>query len=370
MIAAVFDRFPKTTQTFHARRLGCLHRDGRLGGIWHARPGDGQLPPECEHLIDLARAIDAPRPSDVAAAAPAAAAAARHLRSSAGEGGPRAAAYFALRGAALGRELRERSDVTRIHAPFSTAAATIAVVAGEVADLPVSVEVHSPLSMFRSPAWLAWKLRRADVIVSISDYTTANIEALGVDPGNIRLVRCGVPPLDQVPRGDADVDLIAVGSLIEKKGHRHAIEAAATLDRHLTIVGGGPLEPELASFARSLGAAVDLRGPLPPSETLALTAAARVSVLGCVRTADGDEDGIPVSLMEALQLGVPVASTDVAGIPELVGPGQGALATPGDGVALAAAIDAATRLGEATLPTAFHQSNAERDLARVLGLTS
>jgi colanic acid/amylovoran biosynthesis glycosyltransferase len=124
------------------------------------------------------------------------------------------------------------------------------------------------------------------------------------------------------------------------------VEAVAQLVRDGTtlrceIVGEGALRPRLERLIRRLGVGelVTLRGALSPDATRRRIAEADLFVLGCVRAANGDMDGIPVALMEAMAAGTPVVSTRLSGIPELVGDREhGLLAEPGDVTSLAAAL--------------------------------
>jgi len=142
--------------------------------------------------------------------------------------------------------------------------------------------------------------------------------------------------------------LISTGRLIEKKGHTYTLQALALLKRSrpelaftLDIVGEGPDEAALKAETARLGleAVVRFHGGLPHQRTLELLRNAAIFVLPSVTAADGDMEGIPVSIMEAMALGLPVVSTFHSGIPELVEDGvSGRLVPERDPEALAAAI--------------------------------
>jgi glycosyltransferase involved in cell wall biosynthesis len=219
-----------------------------------------------------------------------------------------------------------------------------------VGSVPLSMEVHTPATAEGNPALLRLKLERAALVTAISEYAADLVRRIA--PGAlVHVVHCGLDPLGSDDSGDqADpggaFDVVAVGSLVEKKGHVHLIQASALLCERLphtvAIVGDGPLRKELEAAIHATGAPVRLLGELPPDETRNVLRATRVCALACVRTDAGDEDGIPVALMEAMQLGVPVVSTCVSGIPELLDGGRaGALVDPGDPVALASALEMA-----------------------------
>lgn len=376
MIAAVLESFPETTQTFHHHRLAELHRRGLLDSIWYVRPASGTLPSGCEDLLDVAEQIPTPTVADFA----------RFATSSTlrdcllyptqdnGERGRLGALKYAAYGAALAGQLSARPQVSRVHAMFAAASATTAVTAASLTKLALSIEFHSPQSLRVNPRWLAAKLERADDIVAISEYSAAEVRRLAPD-SDIHIVRCGIPALETTgqPNGDDSIDLLAVGSLIPKKGHETTIAAAAELDRHLTIVGAGPLRHDLEGLARRLGAKVDFRGSMSSDDVRKLMGYAAVGVLGCTRTAAGDEDGIPVALMEFLQAGLPTVSTRIAGIPELLAEERiGLIVEPDDPSALAAAITRAESLvdgRDSRLPPEFQLTQSCDSLADALGFS-
>jgi glycosyltransferase involved in cell wall biosynthesis len=161
----------------------------------------------------------------------------------------------------------------------------------------------------------------------------------------MRVVHCGVPVhrLRMELAGRVPGRILGVGRLDPIKGFEHLIDACAKLaeqgaDFECHIVGEGPLRPALERRIVRLGlqGRVLLLGARPQEQVQAAMREASVFVLACVVTPKGDRDGIPVALMEAMATGLPVVSTDVSGIPELVIDGvTGRLAPPGDAQALA-----------------------------------
>ena len=127
----------------------------------------------------------------------------------------------------------------------------------------------------------------------------------------------------------------AVGRLVEKKGFCHLLEAVALLRNRgrpvrTVLAGAGPLMVELRELvdAFRLGRLVDLCGPLPQHEVRALVSRAAVLAAPCVTGTDGNADGLPTVLLEAMALGTPVVATPVTGIPELVRHGETGLLVP------------------------------------------
>jgi len=358
-VAVVHYGFPVTTQTFHHRRHRVMLEDGVLQSIRFVRTRSGVLEERSLPLLDRAANVTV---AELLLAVPhvlrgrviaALVEGAWHARAHNGEGGREGFVWQAVNGVAIGRALR-RSEATVVLAPFAAAAASVGLFASLVSGLPFAIEVHSPESNLSNPRLLAFKLRRADLVVAISSYAESMVRAHA--PGvRTAIVHCGLDDLDDLERegllGKAAgvvtaYDVVSVGSLVPKKGHDVLVRASAALSQRVphsvAIVGAGSLEADLRALIDEIDAPVSLLGELPPDEIQTVLVAARVSVLACVRTSNGDEDGVPVSLMEAMQLGVPVVSTRIAGIPELLDDGlAGGLVEPGDVAGLAGMVDRA-----------------------------
>lgn len=342
-VAVINYSFPVTTQTFHHRRQRAMLDQDALASIHFVKHGGGTIEESSSSIADHAEAM--PRQALLAGATefrrqPVRRALLKGLRRTKNrnaEGGRLGFIWQAWHGAAIGRTLP--SSVTHIHAVFATAPATIGLFASLVSGKPLSVEVHTPASRTSNPELLLFKLGLADLVVSISDYTTDWLVTLdpNLDPV---LVRCGLDITTLPDDATPSIDVLAVGSLAPKKGHDVLIDAVAQLpDTTLSIVGGGPGLDALTQRATAAGVPATFEGALSPDHVAARRRQARVGALASVRTADGDEDGIPVALMEFMLDGVPVVASDIAGIRELLAGGEtGALVPPGDTEALAAAL--------------------------------
>lgn len=252
-----------------------------------------------------------------------------------------------FRGAWIARRLGP--EVAGIHGSFAGVAATSAWAAGILTDIPFGFSSHS------SPPdpLLAAKCFGASWIFSESDFDRLYISGIAGQSivEKIHVVRCGLDP-EEWPEPDWDSDrynsgsALFVGTLGPKKGVIPLMEAMIRLGREgvdikLDVVGDGPLLGEMRSMIQAGGAEgrVCFHGELSFKALLDLYRRARFLVLPAIVTAEGDRDGIPVTLMEAMASGLACVSTPISGIPELVEDSvTGIMAPPGDSVALAGAI--------------------------------
>lgn len=168
--------------------------------------------------------------------------------------------------------------------------------------------------------------REGDLFLPVSRAFQVRLEQLGCPPGKIAVHRTGID-LTQFPFNpvipDSRLRLVSVGRLVEKKGLEDALRALKSLEPGLvqsyTIVGEGPLRPRLEDLARTLGlAGVTFAGPVPQREVQARILRSDLLMAPSVTAPDGDEEGIPNVIKEAMALGRMVLSTRHSGIPELV----------------------------------------------------
>lgn len=257
-------------------------------------------------------------------------------------------AFQFLTSARLAKHL-VRQGCTHLHIHFAHVPTQIGMYAAVMAGIPFTVVAHAN-DIFERGQLLARKAERALKFLTISEYNLAYLLKVGVAPEHIAVVRCGVSfPIreERQPQAiQAIYRLGTLGRLIEKKGFDVLLKAVAQLRSsghlvELSLAGDGPMLVELKTLASRLGLAdcVQFEGNLSHDRVGAWMLTLDAFVLACKPDTNGDMDGIPVVLMEAMSQLVPVVSTRLSGIPELVVDGiTGLLAEPGDATDLARCI--------------------------------
>ncbi len=246
--------------------------------------------------------------------------------------------------------------IRHLHAHFGSDATTVALLASRQSGIPFSYTAHARdiYHTYVDPGTDAdirrRKMAEAAFVLTVSEYNCRHLRKLygGVDADKIRRLYNGIDlrrfrPPAAAPAGDR---ILGVGRLVEKKGFRHLVEACRLLDAEgrtfrCLIVGDGPERDSLSARIAEAGleGKVSLLGPRTQEELISIMAASTVLVLPAVVTPSGDRDGLPTVLLEALALGLPAISTEVAGIPEIIEDRRtGLLVPPGDPASLAAAI--------------------------------
>lgn len=246
----------------------------------------------------------------------------------------------------------QQGSVTHLHAHFATAAATVARLAARIANVPYTVTAHAK-DIFHGSVRredLERKFGDAAAVITVSDYNVEFLRTtLGLRAASIERVYNGLD-LREFPYhipDDRPPLIVAVGRLVEKKGFVDLIDACATLaSRNIRpeceIIGTGPLEAELRDRIECLGlaATVHLLGPIPRREVVQRIREASLLAAPCVVGSDGNRDGLPTVVLEAMALGTPCVSTDVTGIPEVLRDEQtGLLVSQHAPVLLAVAIE-------------------------------
>ncbi|MBO0858598.1 MAG: glycosyltransferase family 4 protein [Chloracidobacterium sp.] len=258
--------------------------------------------------------------------------------------------------------------IRHLHAHFCHSATTVAMFVSRLCGLPFSFTAHAKdiyVESLNPGDLLQTKLRRAKFAVTCVRANQEHLASLGKETPIYNIYH-GLDTRRFAPRAGEMVEpatpmLLSVGRLVEKKGFPTLIEACRMLkDRgyrfFCQIIGApGPCASQVASLIRDmkLEDIVELRPAITQEELGDVYRQATLFVLPCQIADNNDRDGIPNVLVEAMASGVPVVSTDVSGIPELIDSGvNGLLAPQKDARALA---DAVARLLDAP------------DLRRVIG---
>jgi glycosyltransferase involved in cell wall biosynthesis len=277
---------------------------------------------------------------------------------------------------AFAERMRERR-ATHVHAHWANYPATAAYIVSRVLGIPYSFTAHAhDASLIR--AMLREKIRQAAFVMTCTGWTQNWLRRFAPEARDkIFLNYHGVvidrfvPPRRPRAGRPSRFTLLSCGSLYPRKGFPYLLEACRQLrDRDVPvdclIVGGGPMRAELQRFIdrHRLGAQVRLVGAVAPRDVVPFYREADLFVLACMTDYLGWRelltarllllevgfaipfrpltDGIPNVLVEAMAMEIPVISTPLAGIPELIQDGRtGCLVPEKDPVALA---DAITRL--------------------------
>lgn len=359
-VTYVIGTYPLLTTTFIDREIRSLRDRGiRVEVLSLRRPGTALSPDQ----VDLAATVSYLRPlapTEVIRAhvGSIAASPGRYLgilvrvltaRGQTLRGRIRTAGHFVVAVAAA-RRIELLGRPRRLHAHFVDRAALVAHVAAGLLGIPYSVTGHA-VDIYRDPELLTLKLAHADLVTTCTDANRRHLEAVAPEAASkVRLAYHGIDleRYQPVPSPTADVPtILAIGQLKEKKGLIHLIAACRILrDRgrrfRCEIVGEGPERDHLerAVSDAGLGGTVTLLGARPHPEVIDAYRRASVFTLPCIVGSDGDRDGIPNVMLEAMAMGLPVVSTPTSGIPEVVADGgTGRLVTPGDATALADALD-------------------------------
>lgn len=283
-----------------------------------------------------------------------------------------------------GITLAERAlaeGVTHFHAHFASLAGRMAWVASNLTGIGYTVTTHAK-DIFHEEVDREWLWRicaGAEQVIAISQFNRRYLEEVLAGTDATIVLRYNALELERFPfsaTATADgaaagetvsaetateaaegaaacetglrdaLQIAAVGRLVPKKGFGNLIDAARQLkdqdvDFRVKIAGEGELEQQLKAQIAELDLAneVEMLGPLTQAEVTELNRAADVFVAPCVPAEDGNMDGLPTVVLEAMAVGTPVIATAVTGLPEVIRNGEsGVLLEPGDVHGLAQAL--------------------------------
>ena len=244
--------------------------------------------------------------------------------------------------AALFARWMDKNKIAHLHAHWATHPTLAAYVIRRLTGLRYSFTAHAH-DIYLERSMLEEKIRDASFVVTISDY---NRQLLGRLYGQLAidktvLIHCGVDPDVFLPRSrptrakDQPFTIVCVASLRDYKGHPYLLEACSRLRAQGTrfqclLIGDGEDRPAIeAQIARAqLSDSVKLLGQQSRDRVSEILATSDVMVLPSVVTPYGKKEGIPVALMEALAVELPVVATAISGIPELLEDGRTGMLVP------------------------------------------
>ncbi len=243
------------------------------------------------------------------------------------------------------------ATVSHLHAHFCHTPTSVALFASEMAQIPFSFTAHAKDIYTSHPSKLRHKIAKARFVVTCTEYNRRYLQTLarglatpfytiyhGID---LSTFRYGYHPCEAPPW-----KILSVGRLVRKKGYDDLLVALKMLHDsgvryHFLHVGDGELRGEITAMAQCMGLGESVRflGTLTHEELIPLYRTSHLFALACKIAPNGDRDGLPNVILEAMAIGIPVVSTDVSAIPEAIEHERtGLLVPPGDPQALACAM--------------------------------
>ncbi|WP_323781291.1 glycosyltransferase family 4 protein [Thalassovita sp.] len=355
-IAYLTGEYPRATDTFIQREVAELRKQGfevettsiRRTGVEHlVGPEQREEASNTFYVLSAAaKPMISLRAHMRALRRPAAYFRALRLALKTSPGGAKATLYqlfYFAEAVVLAAYLQDKR-VQHLHNHIAKASCTVAMLCHELSGIPYSFTLHGPDIFFEPIRWrLDEKIARARFTACISDFCRSQGMSFA-DRGHwnrMHIVHCGIDPERYAGQSERKGNhLLFVGRLAAVKGLPVLFEAMIGVleqypDLHLTVIGDGPERAALEAEANRAGLAsqVDFIGYKSQSEVAAMLQQVDALVLPSFA------EGVPVVLMEAMAAGLPVVTTQIAGIPELVEQGQsGILVPPGDAPALQRAI--------------------------------
>ncbi len=289
--------------------------------------------------------------------------------------------------------LLQHGQVERLHAHFAHGSTHVAMVASMLTGLPFSFSAHArDIYSDASPRLLRKKIAAAQLVLTCTHANQEYLRSLvpPAEAAKISAVYHGADlekfAYDSRPTEQYPPVILSVGRLVKKKGFGDLLRACRVLaDKgasfRCVIVGEGPERARLEMQVQALGldACASLPGACTQEQLVEFYRTATVFALPCKVLSDGDRDGIPNVLVEAMACGIPVVSTPVSGIPELISSGDsGLLVSPENTAELAGAIELLLRDGDlrrrlavgarAAVAERFDSSACARELADLFAL--
>jgi colanic acid/amylovoran biosynthesis glycosyltransferase len=361
----LFERFPAFTQTFCARELAELYRQGTAPPIYSIRRPTDTRPLNIPLQNIPVYYLPGTNSLEFKIRTKLVSSQLKALWSGSGDirdkGRFREAAY-------LGRRL-QKAQVVHLHVHFAGLASRTAWWIKRLFDISYSFTGHANDIFCPKPdqrVGLGDLVREASFIVVVSDFGAEYLR-LGFPESAHKIHRVynglDLSVFKSAAAEAGPVRLLSIGRLIEKKGFKFLIEACLLLRSSglpfvCQIVGDGPEHDRLEELIRryQLSDVVRLMGPLPQTEIVEILAQSSIFVFPAIRDSFGDTDNLPTVLIEAMASSLPIVATDIAGIPEIVRQNENGILVPEkDPVQLADAIRAMA--GDAALRERFGRAS-------------
>ena len=250
---------------------------------------------------------------------------------------PRLVGLRHLLQASVLRDELARAGITHVHAHFASTAARLANLSWVMGGPSYSVTAHAKDIYHRDvrPDHLRGKLEAATFVATVSKANREYLAPLLDGGAPVHVIPNSVDPrrIDASPRRPEAGLVISVARLVEKKGLDDLVVACGVLRSQgmpvrLEIAGDGELRASLERVAERAGADVVFHGAMPHESVVGLYARATVFAIPCVIASSGDRDGLPTSVLEAMAAGVPVVTTAVNWLAEVVTDGETGLLVP------------------------------------------
>jgi len=290
-----------------------------------------------------------------------------------------------LRAGPVALEVLESPWIRHLHGHFCHASTTVTMMVSRMTGVPFSFTAHAKdiyLGKFNPGDLLQQKMRRAAFVVTCTEVNRVHLQQLCPDVPAVHRIYHGIdtavfaPRVAHESRNGGPPRILAVGRFVEKKGFPYLVRACRELkERGLAfrcdIIGRSDRDSEEVQRLIAEGKleqTVFVSGAVTHDELKQLYERCTIFCLPCIVARDGDRDGIPNVLVEAMAMGLPVVSTTISAIPELIDDGRnGTLVAQRDVPALAGAlqrllVDAELRrkLGDAAQETVRGSFDAER----------
>lgn len=227
----------------------------------------------------------------------------------------------------------EAEGITHLHAHYANTPTTVALLVHKFTGITYSFTAHAKDIYLSRKETLAYKMKYARFVVTCTEYNRQYLASVADPQSDVPIHRIyhgldlRVFPADphRIPSANGRPLILSVARLVEKKGLPYLLQACRILldqgyDFDCRIVGEGPFRPVIEQQIRDLDLStkVNLWGAETHERVIEMYQQATLVVLPCVVANNGDRDGIPNALVESLYMGVPVISTPVSGVPELI----------------------------------------------------